>query len=86
MENTKRYTTTISTTWDIRGENVTPEQINARIQSALSILMMTNENDWGGYAFMGGSQRFDLTCETKEVNVDVLSNAAIDESLKEGGN
>jgi hypothetical protein len=61
---TKTYTTTVVTTWDIQGE-VTPEQINARIQSALNIIMMTID-EGTGYAFTG-SQHI-LNVQTVESN------------------
>lgn len=61
--NKKTYTTTIETTWEIRGD-VSVDQINDRIKVALDALMLTKEGDDGQYAFRGEDR--DMVINTVE--------------------
>lgn len=60
---TKKYTTTIETEWEVRGD-VSVDQINARIKRAMEVLMLTEEGDDGQFAFRGEND--DLKMNTVE--------------------
>jgi hypothetical protein len=56
----KTYTTIVKTTWEIRGD-VTPEQINDRIRTALNIVMMTPSPGGDNYAFTWSDHLLELS-------------------------
>lgn len=69
----RRFKTTVTTEWDIRG-NVTAEDINRCLRQFLGVVMMTKENADGGYAFSGSDHVLEL--ETVDSSVPAVATVA----------